>query len=89
MRCFQCGIGLKDFSNLDDPLKEHVKHSDNCQFLVQFYGSREAVMAQKVNPARIGTVCGVLAGFNRPVMLEWSISLSGDYVITVTSSFTS
>jgi len=53
VRCYQCGIGLKDFSDLDNPLKEHVKHSDNCQFLVQFYGSREAVMTQKVMSARI------------------------------------
>ncbi|XP_053391903.1 baculoviral IAP repeat-containing protein 7-like [Mercenaria mercenaria] len=38
VRCFQCSIGLKDFSDGDDPLKEHVRHSGNCLFLCQILG---------------------------------------------------
>jgi len=60
VRCFQCGIGLKDFSNIDDPLKEHVKHSDSCLFLIRFYGSKEALMVEKVMSVRIVWVCRVL-----------------------------
>ncbi|XP_052238449.1 uncharacterized protein LOC127849738 [Dreissena polymorpha] len=41
VRCFCCGIGLKDFSDGDNPLMEHVKHSRNCAFLVECFGSRE------------------------------------------------
>lgn len=35
VRCFQCGIGLKDFSYSDNPLKEHVRHSTDCPFLLE------------------------------------------------------
>ncbi|XP_060600378.1 baculoviral IAP repeat-containing protein 3-like [Ruditapes philippinarum] len=38
VRCFQCGIGLKDFSQNDDPLLEHVRHSGKCPFLPQLLG---------------------------------------------------
>ncbi|XP_045175859.2 uncharacterized protein LOC123536598 [Mercenaria mercenaria] len=39
VRCFQCGIGLKDFSDGDDPLFEHVRHSRQCPFLPKFLGA--------------------------------------------------
>ncbi|XP_052808882.1 putative inhibitor of apoptosis [Mya arenaria] len=38
VRCHQCGIGLKDFSPEDDPLTEHIKHADNCDYLIDMYG---------------------------------------------------
>ncbi|XP_060588564.1 baculoviral IAP repeat-containing protein 3-like [Ruditapes philippinarum] len=38
VRCFQCGIGLKDFSEDDDPMLEHVRHSKNCPFLPELLG---------------------------------------------------
>ncbi|WAR07955.1 BIR7B-like protein [Mya arenaria] len=38
VRCHQCGIGLKDFSPEDDPLTEHIKHADNCDYLIDVYG---------------------------------------------------
>ncbi|XP_052238126.1 baculoviral IAP repeat-containing protein 7-like [Dreissena polymorpha] len=47
VRCFCCGIGLKDFSDTDNPLLEHVKHSANCPFLLDLFGSREALEQYK------------------------------------------
>ncbi|XP_045174784.2 baculoviral IAP repeat-containing protein 2-like [Mercenaria mercenaria] len=38
VRCFQCGIGLKDFSPDDDPLLEHIRHSKQCPFLPELLG---------------------------------------------------
>ena len=32
--CFYCGIGLKDWSDADDPLVAHVRYAPDCQFLV-------------------------------------------------------
>ncbi|KAH3729047.1 hypothetical protein DPMN_055010 [Dreissena polymorpha] len=40
VRCFQCGIGLNDFSAGDDPLKKRIKHSDGCLFLIGVFGSK-------------------------------------------------
>ncbi|XP_053392203.1 baculoviral IAP repeat-containing protein 8-like isoform X2 [Mercenaria mercenaria] len=39
VRCFQCGIGLKDFSGGDDPLLEHVRYSGNCLYLLEHLGT--------------------------------------------------
>ncbi|XP_052222869.1 uncharacterized protein LOC127838878 isoform X2 [Dreissena polymorpha] len=47
VRCFCCGIGLKDFSDMDNPLLEHVKHSSNCPFMVDKFGSRAAIESYK------------------------------------------
>ncbi|XP_053396575.1 baculoviral IAP repeat-containing protein 8-like [Mercenaria mercenaria] len=47
VRCFQCGIGLKDFSEGDNPLMEHVRHSPNCQFLAEYLGT-ERLSAIKI-----------------------------------------
>ncbi|XP_052809307.1 uncharacterized protein LOC128237762 [Mya arenaria] len=33
VRCYHCGIGLKDWSDGDEPLFEHTRHSPNCLFL--------------------------------------------------------
>ncbi|WAR07844.1 BIR7B-like protein [Mya arenaria] len=38
VRCHQCGIGLKDFSPVDDPMSEHIKNAGNCDFLIDLYG---------------------------------------------------
>ncbi|XP_052808885.1 E3 ubiquitin-protein ligase XIAP-like [Mya arenaria] len=38
VRCHQCGIGLKDFNPVDDPMSEHIKNSGNCDFLIDLYG---------------------------------------------------
>ena len=40
VRCFHCGIGLKDWSQDDEPLLEHVKHSPYCPFLKQLLGDQ-------------------------------------------------
>ncbi|XP_053392201.1 uncharacterized protein LOC128554892 isoform X2 [Mercenaria mercenaria] len=39
VRCFQCGIGLKDFSEGDDPLLEHVRYSGDCLYLLEHLGT--------------------------------------------------
>ncbi|XP_053396476.1 baculoviral IAP repeat-containing protein 8-like [Mercenaria mercenaria] len=39
VRCFQCGIGLKDFSQGDDPIQEHVRYSGECQYLLEHLGA--------------------------------------------------
>ncbi|XP_052240924.1 uncharacterized protein LOC127851280 isoform X2 [Dreissena polymorpha] len=52
VRCFCCGIGLKDFSDADNPLLEHAKHSGNCPFLLEQFGSREALEIYKQNNTR-------------------------------------
>ncbi|XP_053396475.1 putative inhibitor of apoptosis [Mercenaria mercenaria] len=39
VRCFQCGIGLKDFSEGDDPIQEHVRYSGECQYLLEHLGA--------------------------------------------------
>ncbi|XP_060592564.1 baculoviral IAP repeat-containing protein 7-like [Ruditapes philippinarum] len=41
VRCFQCGIGLKDFSEDDNPLNEHVRHSSRCPFLLEYLGQTQ------------------------------------------------
>ncbi|XP_052222889.1 baculoviral IAP repeat-containing protein 2-like isoform X1 [Dreissena polymorpha] len=43
VRCFCCGIGLKDFSDTDDPMLEHAKNSSNCPFILDHFGSLEAL----------------------------------------------
>ncbi|KAH3729048.1 hypothetical protein DPMN_055011 [Dreissena polymorpha] len=53
VRCFQCGIGLNDFSAGDDPLKEHIKHSDGCLYLIGKFGSKEKLVQLRclISPA--------------------------------------
>ncbi|XP_045189649.1 baculoviral IAP repeat-containing protein 7-like [Mercenaria mercenaria] len=41
VRCFQCGIGLKDWVKDDDVLAEHIKYSSDCDFLRQKIGRTE------------------------------------------------
>ncbi|XP_053385331.1 E3 ubiquitin-protein ligase XIAP-like isoform X2 [Mercenaria mercenaria] len=41
VRCYVCGIGLKDWVKNDDVLKEHVKHSPKCTYLMQRFGKQE------------------------------------------------
>ncbi|KAH3736388.1 hypothetical protein DPMN_042951 [Dreissena polymorpha] len=43
VRCFCCGIGLKDFSDTDDPLQEHVRHSRNCAYLLVLLGGQDGM----------------------------------------------
>ncbi|XP_052809826.1 baculoviral IAP repeat-containing protein 2-like isoform X3 [Mya arenaria] len=47
VRCYQCGIGLKDFSSTDDPLKEHVKHSSQCEHLLLYFETESALETYK------------------------------------------
>ncbi|XP_052241576.1 uncharacterized protein LOC127851748 isoform X3 [Dreissena polymorpha] len=47
VRCFCCGIGLKDFTDTDNPMLEHVKHTANCPFMIDHFGSREAIEQYK------------------------------------------
>ncbi|XP_045196868.2 baculoviral IAP repeat-containing protein 7-B-like isoform X2 [Mercenaria mercenaria] len=39
VRCYHCGVGLKDFSDGDNPLNEHVKNSSECPYLQEYLGS--------------------------------------------------
>jgi hypothetical protein len=47
VRCFSCGIGLKDLTVDMDPEVEHVRHSDNCPFLSKHL-SQERLTTVKV-----------------------------------------
>ncbi|KAH3729430.1 hypothetical protein DPMN_055401 [Dreissena polymorpha] len=38
IRCFQCGIGLQDFSPADDPMIEHYQHANACLYLEAMFG---------------------------------------------------
>ncbi|XP_053406845.1 baculoviral IAP repeat-containing protein 3-like [Mercenaria mercenaria] len=38
VRCYQCGIGLKDWTEEDDVMTEHVKHSSSCLYLLDKLG---------------------------------------------------
>lgn len=38
VRCFQCGLGLRDWSESDDPWIEHSRWSKNCSFVKQMRG---------------------------------------------------
>ncbi|XP_045196193.2 baculoviral IAP repeat-containing protein 7-like isoform X2 [Mercenaria mercenaria] len=51
VRCFQCGIGLKDFSEDDNPLIEHVRHSSRCPFLLEYLG--QAQLSSILNQLRV------------------------------------
>ncbi|XP_052808883.1 baculoviral IAP repeat-containing protein 3-like [Mya arenaria] len=58
VRCFCCDVGLKDFSEGVDPMKWHIIHSHNCDFLIEVYGEvilgniREAIMQPQVGAVR-------------------------------------
>lgn len=41
VRCFQCGIGLKDWIKDDDVMAEHIKYSSECDYLRQKIGKVE------------------------------------------------
>lgn len=43
VRCFQCGIGLKDWVKDDDVLSEHIKHSIDCNYLYEKLGKAEVL----------------------------------------------
>ncbi|XP_052238927.1 baculoviral IAP repeat-containing protein 3-like isoform X2 [Dreissena polymorpha] len=40
IRCFHCGIGLKDFSAADNPLVEHIKNAKTCPYLEALLGPK-------------------------------------------------
>ncbi|XP_053401203.1 uncharacterized protein LOC128546222 isoform X2 [Mercenaria mercenaria] len=48
VRCYQCGLGLKDWVKDDDVLQEHVKHSATCDYLLTRLG-RETVDQIKIS----------------------------------------
>ncbi|XP_052244011.1 baculoviral IAP repeat-containing protein 7-B-like isoform X2 [Dreissena polymorpha] len=41
VRCFCCGIGLKDFNEADDPMEEHIKYASKCAYLETLFGAEE------------------------------------------------
>ncbi|WAR09103.1 PIAP-like protein [Mya arenaria] len=43
VRCFECGIGLKDFSDGDDPLREHTRNAPTCRFIVRYFGNQSNI----------------------------------------------
>lgn len=48
IRCFQCGIGLKDFTVADSPLVEHINNAKSCPYLEAMFGP-EGVQSRQVN----------------------------------------
>jgi hypothetical protein len=40
VRCFQCGIGLKDWGVDDNPLNDHYKYANDCLFINKMFGPR-------------------------------------------------
>ncbi|XP_060588556.1 putative inhibitor of apoptosis [Ruditapes philippinarum] len=38
IRCFTCGINIKDFAEDMKPIKEHIRHSDQCPYLLILLG---------------------------------------------------
>lgn len=38
VRCYYCGMGLKDWSESDDPMSEHIRHSPDCNHLRRLIG---------------------------------------------------
>ncbi|XP_045180490.1 baculoviral IAP repeat-containing protein 7-B-like isoform X2 [Mercenaria mercenaria] len=46
VRCYMCGIGLKDWVRNDAVLQEHVKHSPKCTYLLQKFGKSEVERIQ-------------------------------------------
>lgn len=38
VRCFYCGIGLKNWTKDDDPWVEHARWSKNCQYVIDIKG---------------------------------------------------
>jgi hypothetical protein len=64
VRCFQCGIGLKDFSQNDDPLLEHVRHSEKCPFIPQLLGEQRLASIKvsfevKINKFKFAVLCKI------------------------------
>ncbi|XP_052238119.1 uncharacterized protein LOC127849536 isoform X1 [Dreissena polymorpha] len=53
VRCFCCGIGLKDFTQTGNPILEHGKHSSNCPFMIDHFGSCEAIEQYKQRHLRL------------------------------------
>ncbi|XP_052812102.1 uncharacterized protein LOC128239482 isoform X2 [Mya arenaria] len=45
VRCYECGIGLKDFSDGDDPLQEHARNAPRCRFIADYFGSQADIDA--------------------------------------------
>lgn len=34
-RCHDCGLGMHQWENLDNPWVEHAKYSDKCKYLIE------------------------------------------------------
>lgn len=71
IRCYECGIGLKDWSESDDPLCEHVRYSPDCKFLIDTIPPTElerikaSLMPNNVvssHESRIPEQAGLMAG---------------------------
>ncbi|KAH3712509.1 hypothetical protein DPMN_072260 [Dreissena polymorpha] len=45
-RCFHCGIGLRNWSQDDDPWVEHARFSPNCDFLLNMKGQEFVDLVQ-------------------------------------------
>lgn len=59
VRCFQCGIGLKDWVKEDDVVAEHIRHSIDCDFLYQKFGKTEV---QRLKVCKIIKARGTCSG---------------------------
>ncbi|KAH3729120.1 hypothetical protein DPMN_055083 [Dreissena polymorpha] len=57
IRCYQCGIGLKDFSPMDNPMVEHIKHVPTCPYLESIFGKDGLKLQQaqihKIDPENV------------------------------------
>ncbi|KAH3729018.1 hypothetical protein DPMN_054981 [Dreissena polymorpha] len=47
IRCFQCGIGLKDFSHEDDPMAEHIRNAESCLYLDAMFSPEGLIKKRK------------------------------------------
>ncbi|XP_060584971.1 baculoviral IAP repeat-containing protein 7-B-like [Ruditapes philippinarum] len=77
VRCYQCGIGLKDFSFADNPLNEHVNNSPECIYLEEYLG--QDVLSQikkKVMSEDIQLSVNETSRYRHPEYSSYNIRLS-------------
>jgi hypothetical protein len=65
VRCFQCGIGLKDWTKGDDPLKEHLKHSKDCPFISQYIFNPSDNLPPEMSKLLYSTISSRIESFKK------------------------
>lgn len=84
--CFQCGGGLKDWEENDDPWKEHARYFSKCTYLIQKKGRDfiDEVLGKTAKPQLatslpvqqqpMGTTPTTSSSVENTVTPEWSVS---------------